>query len=173
MAKRRFLTRDEIIATVMKLKERADKLDVQFAVIGGALFKLLGIEGYETKDIDIAATDYLDLKPVKNAKNEASFAPIGHYKVDGVPVDWMPCGREGSSGLFAHAVEKATVSSQWAKDIPLASLDAAVAIKLYAGRPDDISTVEWFIDHGLVDRNTVERLIKLHCKPPKDVRKEP
>lgn len=157
---KRPLKRSEIVEILLELDVTAGAGGVKYAVIGGALFKMLGIEGCETPDIDVAATDYLDLPPMPTFDEAPSFCPHGHYNVRGVSVDWMPHGKRGSARLFQEAVKTAYMSDD---GLWCARIEYAVAIKKWAGRPKDVALVNRLIRDGHVDGVEVDRLIKTFC----------
>lgn len=159
---KKYLTKQQIIAACKALQAHADRLGVRWCLIGGALFKMLDIPGYETHDIDIAATDFLDLPSRSKEKDRwASFDGAGKYRVSGIDVDWMPVGRAGSQRLFAGAVEASYLSRD---GVWLAPVEFAVAIKMWAGRPQDKETVDEFTDNGLVSKDYIIKLVDAYCE---------
>lgn len=159
---RKYLTKLQIVEACKALQVHADRLGVKWCLIGGALFKMLGIPGYETCDIDVAATDFLDL-PSRSKEKErwASFDGAGKYRISGIDVDWMPVGRAGSQRLFKGAVD----SSYLSKDgVWLGNLEFALAIKMWAGRPQDKETIDEFTDNGLVNKDYVRKLVDAYCE---------
>lgn len=140
----------------------------QWAVIGGAAFKLRGLR-YSTKDVDVAAMYRLaegtfphDPGPVVN-KNDN-----GHYRVRGVKVDWMYRLDDGSGPLFRAAIREASVVERDGLAIPVASVEHAMAIKVNAGRPQDVAVFYHFIEKGWVDPRTVLSLISKYVAVAKE-----
>lgn len=166
------LTKEKIIEVMKALHAQARNDGVRYALIGGALWVLMGVEGYETYDIDVAATDYLQLPDVRDenlGEKFASFSPRGHYLVEGVRVDWMPQGRKGSYLLFQEAVESGVPNEH---GIWLSSPAHAVAIKKYANRPSDKDGLDLLLDSDVYDDDVVDGLIAMLCKDEKSAKKD-
>lgn len=152
------LTKNKIGDVFKALDHVIERAGAKYAVIGGALFEMLGIDGYSTKDIDVASDMYLDgfgIQTSAKARPRSTSKMIGHYLVNDVCIDWMTEGKPGSKELF-----QATVKSAYLKDgIWLANLEFATAIKLYAGREDDVEVFRWFVDEGIVNEKLVREIL--------------
>jgi hypothetical protein len=159
-SKPKYLTVAEIVAVMKILDKRAKELGVKYALIGGALFKMMGIPGYETTDIDVASDGFLDFPTVDVNRNRPgdphSVSPEGHYRINDVGVDWMPVGKEGSERLFDKAVRTAQVDHN---GISFACLSAALAIKLFAGRDKDREVCWEFVDNGYFTIETLRKIV--------------
>jgi len=133
----------------------------RWAIIGGAAFKLHG-RRYRTLDMDVSALHQLpegafphDPGSIAN-KNDS-----GHYQISGVKVDWMYRLDDGPGPLFKHAVKTAVPvwNNQLGDYIPVATMEASMAIKVNAGRPKDVAVFYDFIEKGWVDARETLRLI--------------
>jgi hypothetical protein len=161
----KMLTKEKIIEVMRKLAKQAEKDSVEYALIGGALFKMLDFP-VETEDVDVAAADYIDLpfhatkeqlKKSGNPWDSCDLITTGHHLVEDVHVDWMPRGKPGSDDLFKAAVKSAF---SCADGIWLANPEFAAAIKLYAGRPQDKETLDLLWDQGLINLNLVHDILR-------------
>lgn len=133
--------------TVAKIKKvdadiaaAAKKSRVRCALIGGALFKLLGLDGYETPDMDYASTG--DLRPgiLDEVDDPTVFSwnRNGHFLVRGVKVDFINKLTDGTKRLFLAAVrERVVLHGVWC-----APLAYALAIRLAAGREKDVAMLK-------------------------------
>ena len=155
------LEREEIRLIFENLDEPIKNSASRYAMIGGSLFKWLEIPGYETKDIDVASDMYLDgfgIWSSRRAAPHSTKSKLGHYLVNDVPIDWMVEGRAGSRDLFQAAVE----TSYLHDGIWCATLEYALAIKLYAGRDKDKEIYNEFVDADMVNDQLVRDIIKTH-----------
>jgi hypothetical protein len=128
-----------------------------YAIIGGALLKMIGYEGYETQDIDVASDMFLEWDDFFTTKGKNSTPGAGHYLVNDTPVEWMVEGKPGSDRLFSAAVHHAYLSEE---GLWLAPLEISVAIMLYAGREKDKETFRELWDNGVVNGQLVIDLVK-------------
>lgn len=161
------VTRKEILETFRnsKFRHAIESSGCRHALIGGALFKMLGIE-YDTQDIDVAAEFFLDWDgEYFTTKGKNSTPGAGHYLVDGTPVEWMVSGKPGSELLFKAAVDNAYLDEE--TGLWLAPLEIAMAIKLYAGREKDVEMFREFWDMDRINGQLVMDIVeKLTGKTP-------
>lgn len=137
--------------------EEINRSGAKYALIGGALFKMLGYE-YETQDVDVASDMFLDWKGAYFTTKGVNSTPgAGHYLVDGTPVEWMVSGKKGSRQLYMAAVEHAYLNED---GVWLAPLEIAMAIKLYAGREKDKELFREFWDTDKINGQLVMDLVK-------------
>lgn len=151
------VTNKEVVGTMKKLHRYAEAVQCRYALIGGALFRLLGID-YDTQDIDVAADQILAWDgPFFTTKGKNSTPGAGHYLVDGTPVEWMTHGRPGSELLFEAAVERSYLhdSGVW-----IAPLEYAMAIKIYAGREKDKELFRELWDTDVINGQLILDIVK-------------
>jgi hypothetical protein len=155
------LSKQDIIDAFQRLHECAEKADARYAVIGGSLFTMLEIDGYETRDIDVASDIYLDGFGIWSsplALPRSTSKALGHYLVNGTCIDWMVEGQVGSYDLFQATLDNChQVEGVWC-----ANLEFALAIKLYAGRPTDKEVYDEFVDADLVNDKLVQDILKTY-----------
>ena len=152
------LSKEEIASVMKVLDDCSDAALARYALIGGALFTFLDID-YDTRDVDVAADRYLDgygIWPNKKAMPRSTSKLAGHYLVDGVCVDWMTEGAVGSEPLYRAALDGA-----YLKDgIWCATIEHAMAIRIYAGREKDLKAFWRFQKDGLVNGELVVEMVK-------------
>lgn len=163
------LTKAEIKKAFHLLNHCAKLAGAKYALIGGALLRMMDLlpVGFDTRDIDVASDKVLDghgIWPNKKAIKKGSCRLAGHYLVDDICVDWMTKGRDGSVELYKAAVESAYLKD----DIWLANLEFSMAIKLYAGRPQDIALFRELVDNGVINGELVKDIIRQYC-PRKEI----
>jgi hypothetical protein len=173
------LSKEKIVSVVNTLHKRAEKDGIQYAVIGGALFKLLGVPWIETEDVDVAASDFVNLPLYRPTVQEIKrkwvegWYDTGHWSetkrtkkgstrpgwhlVHGVQVDWMPKGTHGGDELFRQAIKHAYLDEN---GLWLAPIEWAMAIKIYAGREKDKLVFDQLWDEGWIDGNLVLKIVK-------------
>lgn len=138
----------------------------KYAIIGGALFKILGIPRYNTPDVDVAATGDIDehelLKRVDNP-NSFSWNENGHFDVDGVKVDWIHKLSDGTKRLFDLAVKHREIRDGFR----CAPLKYAVAIRIAACRDKDIRLYKSFARRGLINEVEIFNLVKRNAPKSK------
>lgn len=162
--KKQKISAHKVLEIAKKLDERAKIDGVQYALIGGGLFALLGWQD-DTEDMDFAADDYINLpfapqRLVENPWESKDQLGVGHYVVDDVGVDWMPQGKAGSRPLFEGAIASATLNHH---GLWVADPHWAMAIKLYAGREKDVEFFNECWDNDLIDGKLVMEIIQKHC----------
>lgn len=156
-----FLTVEKMKEVHAKVAAAADADGIQYCLVGGANFKLRGIEGYETPDMDYAADDDISdgrLKPVDDP-NVFSWNENGHYDVDGVKIDFINKLSDGTKDLFLAAVH----TCETIEGVPCAKLPFAVAIRMAACRQKDVQVVRDFISRGLVSRDVIAELLEMYA----------
>lgn len=138
----------------------------KYAIIGGALFKLLGIPRYNTPDVDVAATGDVDecglLKKVDNP-NAFSWNENGHFDIGGVKVDWIHKLSDGTKRLFELAVKNREIRDGF----KCAPLKYAVAIRIAACRDKDIRLYKSFVRRGIVREIEIFNLLKRNAPKSK------
>jgi hypothetical protein len=138
----------------------------KYAIIGGALFKILGIPRYNTPDVDVAATGDVNddeiLTPVDNP-NSFSWNENGHFSVGGVKVDWIHKLSDGTSRLFDLAVKHREIRDGF----KCAPLKYAVAIRIAACRDKDIRLYKSFARRGLIREVEIFNLLKRNAPKSK------
>lgn len=153
------------------VQKAASASGVKACLIGGGLFKLMGIQGYETPDLDYAATGDLEdglLSKVEDP-NVFSWNENGHFMVRGkghrnsVKVDFIHKLSDGTKRLFLAAVRRrVNLHGVWCAPLPYAA-----AIRLAAAREKDIPVVRDLLKRGYVNKEEVLSLIAKYAPKSK------
>lgn len=145
--------------TIKQITDTCKVLDralIPYAIIGGGAFMLHGMD-YQTYDIDISAYEKISPAMESLLKLEKMTGPgvgtdkNGHYKINGIKVDWMYRLEDGSGRLFKKAIDDACSVQR----LPVATMTDSMAIKVNAGRQKDVAVFYNFITQGYVDARAV------------------
>jgi len=142
------------LKVVEKIKEIAEKENVEFAIAGGLAMHLYGFER-ATKDVDFLANKRLPVTVVRYLSfgGERFEIEIGGEKID---VDWI-MRRDDYKELYRQALADATDIKQWRILTP----EWLVILKYIAGRSKDRLDILWLLQQkSLVKRRKVKENIE-------------
>jgi len=134
-----------------KIKEIADRENVEFAIAGGLAMHLYGFER-ATKDVDFLANKRLPVTVVRYLSfgGERFEIEIGGEKID---VDWI-MRRDNYKDFYKLALAEATEVKGWKILTP----EWLVILKYIAGRPKDEIDMLWLLQQeNLVKRRVVRK----------------
>lgn len=119
----------------------------KYALLGGGLFQLLGLEDYRTADLDYASDSLIsETGKIKDNHGDSSSGWENHFLCNGVNIDWLVRSKtEACFELYKHALAYAYLHEE---GFFCATLEHAIAIRRYPEREKDFETIEllspWF-----------------------------
>ena len=144
------------LRVAQKIKEIADRENIEFAIAGGLAMHLYGFER-ATKDVDFVAERGLPLKIVRYLSfgGERYKVEIGDEKID---VDWI-MRRDNYKNFYKQALADATELKSWKILTP----EWLVILKYIAGSAKDRLDLLWLLQQKtLVKRKKVkENIVKV------------
>lgn len=146
------LNKEQIKKVMWEVHDKCTKDGVKYALMGGALFVLLDLDGYETNDIDIVANENVDYwKHVYVQPDHCSSEWV--FNINDIKVDWI------IDDKIRRDFHKACMESAELNVLGFysAPLSYCFAIKLAVGRPKDLEFCEAYREH--VDPNQVQTLL--------------
>lgn len=151
------MTISEIIDISNGVTDAAEAFGIKICLIGGGLFKFIGIPGYETPDLDFAADKDMPDGVFKNVDNPNAFSwnSNGHYLVRGRKVDFIHKLADGTSKLYLNTIRRAYKHT----GLNLARVQDACAIRLAACRKKDLKTLKMLSKAGAIDIVEVANII--------------